>query len=91
LVATNEEPRKVIFVGRKGARPFSQTIDLEGSVVSHEPKFLSENLLILPAAGKGAKYLFLFPRSRAAMVEQMVSYLQERLGTSAVPEEATTV
>jgi len=91
LVATNEEPRKITFIGRKGARPFSQTIDLEGSVVSHEPKFLSENLLILPAAGKGAKYLFLFPRSRAAMVEQMVSYLQERVGTPTVAEEAATV
>ncbi len=53
LVATNEEPRKLHFVARKSGRPFAQTIDLDGSTISHEPKFLSENLLIFPAAGKG--------------------------------------
>src|SRR5439155_9927143 len=36
LVATNEEPRRLIFVARKGSRPYTRTIDLEGSVVSHE-------------------------------------------------------
>lgn len=79
LVATNEEPRKLHFVARKNGRPFAQTIELEGSMVSHEPKFLSENLIIFPAAGKGAKYLFIFPRPLAAMVEQMVEDLHERL------------
>jgi hypothetical protein len=79
LVATNEEPRKITFVGRKNGRPFSQTIELEGSMVSHEPKFLSENLVIFPAVGKGAKYLFVFPRSRSAVVEEMVAYLRQRL------------
>jgi hypothetical protein len=87
LVATNEESRKVTFVGRKGARPFSQTIDLEDSVISHEPKFLSENLVILPVAGKGPKYLFLFPRSRAAAVEEIVEYLRARLSPPAVSLE----
>ena len=67
LVTTNEEPRKLTFVGRKGARSFTQTIDLEGSMVTHEPKFLSENLVIFPAVGKGPKYLFVFPRSRSAI------------------------
>ena len=79
LVATNEEPKKVTFVGRKSSRPFLQTIDLEGSMVTHEPKFLSENVVIFPAVGKGPKYLFVFPRSRSAMVEEMVAYLKERL------------
>jgi len=85
LVATNEEPRKLTFVGRKSGRPFSQTIDLEGSMVTHEPKFLSENLMILPATGKG--YLFLFPRSRSAIVSEMVAYLRERLSAPAVSLE----
>ena len=79
LVATNEEPHKLRFVARKNGRPFAQTIELEGSMVAHEPKFLSENLIIFPAAGKGAKYLFLFPRPRASMVEQIVEDLRERL------------
>src|SRR5207244_4760099 len=51
LVATNEEPRRLIFVARKGGRPYTRTIDLEGSVVSHEPRFLFENLVISPACG----------------------------------------
>jgi len=79
LVATNEEPRKLHFVARKNGRPFAQTIDLDGSMVSHEPKFLSENLIIFPAAGKGPKYLFIFPRPLAATVEQIVENLRERL------------
>jgi hypothetical protein len=49
-------------------------------MVAHEPKFLSENLIIVPSAGKGPKYLFLFPRSRGADVEQIVENLRERLG-----------
>jgi hypothetical protein len=79
LVATNEEPGKLVFVARKSGRPFSQMIDLEGSMVAREPKFLSENLIIFPAAGKGPKYLFVFPRSSAALVEQIVEYLRQRL------------
>ena len=80
LVATNEEPHKLVFVARKNGRAFSQTIGLNAMMVAHEPKFLSENLIIVPSAGKGPKYLFLFPRSRGADVEQIVENLRERLG-----------
>jgi hypothetical protein len=79
LVATNEEPHKLYFVARKNGRPFSQTIELDGSMVSHEPKFLSENLIIFPAAGKGPKYLFVFARPSAALVERIVEDLRARL------------
>lgn len=82
LVAANEEPRKLVFVARKNGRAFSQTINLDGMMVAHEPKFLSENLIIVAAAAKGPRYLFLFPRSCAADVEQIVEYLRERLGQS---------
>ena len=74
LVATNEEPEKLVFVSRK----FARRIDLEGAVISHEPRFLSENLLISSAAGKGPNYSFIFARSDAALVEQVVQYLRER-------------
>jgi hypothetical protein len=80
LVATNEEPRKILFVARKNGVPFAQSIELDGSMVAHEPKFLSENLIIYPAAGKGPRYLFIFPRPHAAMVEEIVRYLREHLG-----------
>ena len=79
LVATKEEPRKIVFVGPKGRHPTAQTIDLDGMTVLHDSKFLSENLLILPQSGKSPRYLFLFPRSRAGMVEQIVAGLQKRL------------
>lgn len=87
LVATNEEPHKILFVARKSGRYFSQTIDLVGSMVAREPKFLSENLIIFPAAGKGPRYLFVFPRSSAAIVEQIVEYLRQRLTASTMRVE----
>src|SRR5438876_11162554 len=37
LVATNEEPNKIVFVGRKNWKPFYQKIDLEGSTIAREP------------------------------------------------------
>jgi hypothetical protein len=80
LVATNEEPRKLVFVARKNGRPFARTIDLEDLMVAHEPRFLSENLVISPVAGKGPRYLFIFPRPHAGVVEQIVENLRERLG-----------
>jgi hypothetical protein len=79
LVATNEEPRKLVFVARKGGRGFAKTIDLEGLTVEREPKFLSENLSLFSTPGKRPQYLFLFDRSRAAAVEQIVEYLRRRL------------
>src|SRR5207248_1988460 len=48
LVAMNEEPRKLLFIARKNGRPFAQSIDLEGMKAAREPKFLSENLNIVP-------------------------------------------
>jgi hypothetical protein len=66
-------------------------VELTGSLVAHEPKFLSENLIICPATGKGPKYLFIFPRSRAAEVDQIVAYLRERLRSRQVPGEGAPV
>jgi hypothetical protein len=90
LVATNEEPRKITFVARKAGRPFARAIDLEGSNVAREPKFLSENLAIFPAAGKGPKYLFVFPRPHGALVEQIMQDLQRRLSEPALSEPVVT-
>lgn len=88
LVATTEEPRRLIFVARKGGRPFTRTIDLEDSVITHEPRFLFENFVISAATGKGSKYSFIFPRSDAALVEQIVQYLRERGSEPALQEQA---
>src|SRR6266481_6935865 len=72
--------RKVLFIARKNGRPFAQSIDLEGMRVAREPKFLSENLNMVPASGKGARYVFIFPRADAAKVEFIVEYLRKHLG-----------
>jgi hypothetical protein len=89
LVATNEEPHKISFGARKGRRPFVRAIDLEGSVVTHESKFLSENLVISPTAGRGPQYLFIFPRPNAALVEQIVRNLRDRLSEQVLQEQTT--
>jgi hypothetical protein len=87
LVATDEEPHSLVFVTQK----FARTIDLEGSAVSREPRFLSENLVITPASAKGPKYSFIFPRSDAALVEQIVRELRDRLFQSARQEQRAAV
>jgi Domain of unknown function (DUF4126) len=81
IVATNEEPHKIVFVAKKSGRGFCQTIDLEGSTIAHEPQFLSDNLVIFPTTGRGPKCSFLFTRSRGALVEQIAEYLRERLSS----------
>lgn len=87
LVATKEEPRKLVFVTRRFARP----INLEDSVVGHEPRFLFENLVISPTAGKGPKYSFIFPRSDAEIVEQIVQQLSERLREPVLQEQGAAI
>jgi hypothetical protein len=87
LIATSEEPHRLIFVARKGRRPFARTIHLEGSAVGHEAGFLFENLVISTGAGKRPRYSFIFPRPDAALVEQIVSELRERLREPALHEQ----
>src|SRR5438034_11714642 len=81
LVATNEEPHKLVFVGRKNWKPFSQTIDLEGSTIAREPQFLSENLAIVPSEGRGPKYSFLFTRARGTLVELIAEDLRGKMNS----------
>jgi hypothetical protein len=64
-----------------------RTIDLDSALVSHEPSFLFENLVISPGAARGPKYSFIFPRSDAALVEEIVSKLRE----PALQEQGTAV
>jgi hypothetical protein len=87
LIATNEETRKLTYVARTGWRSVYQTIDLEGYVVAREPKFLSENLSIYPATGKGPKYLFIFERTRGPVVEQIAEHLRRPLAVPSPEQE----
>lgn len=88
LVATNEEPHKIVFVGRKNWKPFCQTIDLEGTTVARDPQFLSENLVIVSSEGRGPKYSFLFTRSRGPLVEAIVEDLRQKLSEPASVKQA---
>src|SRR5947208_3754761 len=89
LVATNEEPRRLIFVARRSRRSLARAIDLAGLNVTREPKFLAENLVISPETGKGPRYLFVFARPHAALVEQIVHDLNLRLSESELQEHVT--
>ena len=86
LIATNEDPRKLIFVARRGWRTSAQTIDLTGCVAAREPKFLSENLVISSSASRAPSYTFIFERGRGGEVEQIVKYLKTRLSVPQTPE-----
>jgi hypothetical protein len=88
LIATNEEPHKLLFVARKNGRPFAKTIELDGSMIAHEPKFISENLVIFPKVGKSPRYSFLFPRSTAALVEAIVQDLRVRVSSPIWPVDS---
>ncbi len=89
LVTTNEEPRRLIFVARKGGRPVARAIELDELSVTHEPQFLAENLVIFPETGKGPRYLFVFARPHAALVEQIVQDLHRRLSEPAIEGQVT--
>lgn len=88
LVATNEDPAKLLFLARKGWGARAQTISLDSAAASREPKFLSENLLIAPDAGKGASYLFVFERGCGARVQQIVEFVNNRLSVPAPAAES---
>ncbi len=90
LIATNEDPAKLIFVAHKGWGARAQTIQLDGCRVVREPKFLSENLVIAPESGKGASSTFLFERGRGARVQQIVEFLNARQSAAAIAEAAST-
>ena len=54
-------------------------------------KFLSENPVVLPAAGKGRTNLSIFPRPQAALVEQIVRNLHRRLSEAALQERTIPI
>jgi hypothetical protein len=91
LIATNEDPAKLIFVARRGWRSRAQTINLGGCVAAREPKFLSENLVIAPDSSQGASYLFIFERGRGERVQQVVEFLNARRTTAAPNPETVPV
>ncbi|MEO6873129.1 MAG: DUF4126 domain-containing protein [Chthoniobacterales bacterium] len=92
LVATNEDPNKLSFIVRKSWSAKARALNLEGCVARREPKFLSENLLIMPENGRGTNALFFFERGRRERVQQIVDFINNRAAATIVtasPAEPT--
>ncbi len=80
LIGTKESPGHVHFVGQRGWRSLTKTLDLADCKVSCEPRFLSEDLVIYHST-RGSKQAFVFDRSRAALVENIAVLLRGRSET----------
>ena len=78
LIATTPSTDKLHFVGRRGWRSLSKTLDLSGCKAAHESHFLSEDLVIYHPA-KATKQVFVFDRSKAALVQTVTAHLRESL------------
>lgn len=87
LLATEKDTKRVAFVAKKRWSQVAEEIVLDRYKVAHEPKFLSENV-VLYSLEKKPKYVFVFARSQRPVVKAMVASLQERLALPA-PEPAT--
>jgi hypothetical protein len=78
LVATTRMAPKLAFVAKRRWKHVAVELELETYKIVHEPKFLSENV-VLYSLEKKPKYIFVFPRSQRAVVKALVASVQERL------------
>lgn len=88
LVATAGEPHRLYFVAKNGWARVLETLELDGYKVSQEPKFLSENL-VLYSLEKKPKYVFLFDRTKRAVVGKIVASLEQRLAAESVEKQGS--
>ena len=71
------ESKQLHFVARNGK--LSQTFDLTGFKVTHEPKFLSENMVLYrESGGRDAKSTFVFDRGMRPIVKAAVEALRSK-------------
>ena len=88
IVGSNEVSGRVYFVGQRGWRSLTRTIELAGCKAVLESRFLSEDLVIYHPAS-GTKQTFVFPRSKTAMVEGLRIRLQEQLEATRTEGDTT--
>ena len=88
IVGSSETLGRVYFVGQRGWRSLTRTIELAGCKAVLEPRFLSEDLVIYHPAS-GTKQTFVFPRSKTAMVEGLRIRLQEQLEAARMGGDTT--
>ena len=85
LTATEGTAPKLAFVAKRRFRHLAEELDLATYKLAHEPKFLSENI-VLYSLEKKPKYTFVFARSQRPLVKALAASLQERL--NALPAQA---
>ncbi len=90
LVATNEDHGKAWFVGKRAWSSVAEELDLETYKVVHEPRFLSENLVLYSLERK-PKYLFVFDRTQSSIVKQVALTLQQRITSASVVGSSESV
>ena len=81
LVALEGDPIRVLFISKGRFRKAAEALELTGYKVSHESKFLSENLVLYPL-DRRPKRIFLFDRSQRRRVARLAEVLRERLGSA---------
>lgn len=82
LTATKEEPNRVYFVGKR----IAVEIDTTDLRVAHEPRFLSEEVVLYSRTSK-KKYVFQFNRSQGRTAEAVFQALSQRIGAAPEKEE----
>ncbi|MCE9611747.1 MAG: DUF4126 domain-containing protein [Chthoniobacter sp.] len=87
LVATKEPTPKLVFLAKRRFRHLAEELDLTTYKVAHEPKFLSENV-VLYSLEKKPKYVFAFARSQRPLVKGIATSLRMRLGFLAPTPES---
>ncbi len=75
LVALQRPRHELHFVGRRGWRTLARAVDLAGCTVTHESRFLSEDLIVSNAE-KSLRQVFVFDRSQAALVGSLAGSLR---------------
>ena len=86
LLATKEPAPQLVFLAKRRFGHLAETLDLATYKVAHEPKFLSENL-VLYSLEKKPKYTFVFARSQSPLVKAIATSLRLRLAFLAQPAE----
>jgi hypothetical protein len=80
LVATESATPRLAFVAKRRFRHVAQEIPLDTYKLAHEPKFLSENV-VLYSLEKKPRFTFVFARSQRPLVKALAVSLQDRLLT----------
>jgi len=84
LVALEEEHDRLHFVGRGWFRKTAHTLNLAGCRTAHEPKFLSENL-VLYSVDQRIKEVFLFHRGHRHLVARLVEEIKAQVDAFSAP------